>query len=390
MGTFSTGAIRRFEWHVGEDRVGTLPFLDGVRGLAALAVVLYHAADIDLTYGLAAASEGAARTNLGAAGVGVFFFLSAFLLSRNIAARPESMTTVDGLAAYGWRRAIRIYPLFTLYLLCALTTSAFLLLATGTERGMPFFVGPVEVVQHLAAMRGYAVTWTIAIEMKFYLLLPCLAVGVLWLSRIDRKMAAVGIVLAIAIALAFTKTFGAPAGQVALFPFLSIFLIGGAAGTLDTVYGERFRTGTGVRRGLWAYGLASLGAVLMVATITPVGPLTPITEAFMSLGSRHLGFVAAFLPFFAACLYGPARLRACLAVTPLRYLGAVSFSVYLMHTIAISLVGATPIDAHPHFEWIVVAVLTYAMSHLTYCLIERPAMGLRQPRLPDTIAFSAS
>ena len=165
--------------------------LDGLRGLALLAVLAYHAVP-----GLAPG---------GFLGVDVFFVLSGFLLTTLLLGEHELTGTIDR-AAYAVRRVRRIAPAL-LVLLTALVVIVPIAAPADAHRlpgdivssllgltnwhlirdGSSYFAiaGRPSFVRHL---------WSIAVEIQFYVLCPFL---VAWLARRRPKVAALSLVAGI-------------------------------------------------------------------------------------------------------------------------------------------------------------------------------------------------
>src|SRR4051794_36474275 len=90
--------------------------LDGLRGLAALVVVVHHFPPVDLPSGLTG------LTGLGPMGVWLFFVLSGFLITGILVrARSEARNShgprLGIMAAFYVRRVVRIFPLYYAVLL---------------------------------------------------------------------------------------------------------------------------------------------------------------------------------------------------------------------------------------------------------------------------------
>src|SRR6266516_1997197 len=98
----------------------SLPMLDGLRAVAALAVLLTHVAF--QTGEVARAAGGAVLARLDA-GVAVFFVLSGFLLYRPYALARASGTPRPSIRRYVLRRAARILPAYWLALGAVALTS---------------------------------------------------------------------------------------------------------------------------------------------------------------------------------------------------------------------------------------------------------------------------
>src|SRR5438270_9358487 len=161
-------------------RVGPI---DGLRGLALVAVLLYHVA------------PGTVRG--GFLGVETFFVLSGYLLTALLLDEHRRTGRVDRVA-YGARRARRIYP-GMIVLLAALIVFV-PLLAHGNSPRLPLDVlsslvgltnwrliaDGTSYFAHLGNPSYVRHLWSIAVELQFYVLCPFL-VG--WLARRTPKVA---------------------------------------------------------------------------------------------------------------------------------------------------------------------------------------------------------
>ena len=140
-----------------------LPDLDGLRGLAILAVVLYHCGPrLEGTWIYSA-------TRWGWAGVVLFFVLSGFLITSILLATRDKPHYFHNFHA---RRALRIWPVYLLLLVVVYLNA-------------PWFIGPgvweaiqaapwlayiffVQNLFHLALPPAIQPTWALAIEEQYY------------------------------------------------------------------------------------------------------------------------------------------------------------------------------------------------------------------------------
>src|SRR4051812_21525628 len=168
---------------------GWLPELDGLRAVACLAVVLFHAHE-----------DWFAGTALGGMGVSLFFCLSGFLIFV-LASREYARTGTLALRRFYLRRVLRIWPLYFV----AIGLGILLFGAPGIVPGADAFDGmttpeylirygyafPLFLTNLLIAFsyighfRWFApdflvVTWTIAVEEQFYAVFPFVF---LWVMR---------------------------------------------------------------------------------------------------------------------------------------------------------------------------------------------------------------
>jgi peptidoglycan/LPS O-acetylase OafA/YrhL len=147
-----------------------LPGLNGLRALAALAVVFSH---INLglpDYGLPARRS----LDLASYGVLLFFTLSGFLISLLLLIERQRFGRID-IRKFYWRRLLRIWPLYYLYL--ALALLVMLLLRTSPEP-VPLLL-TLFMLPNVAAALGTPLLfaghyWSLGAEEQFYLLWPWL------------------------------------------------------------------------------------------------------------------------------------------------------------------------------------------------------------------------
>jgi len=153
-------------------REGHLEFVDALRGLALLGVVLVHTSQQVPQL----SPRTAAIMGYGAFGVHLFFVTSAFtlFLSLHRRSRSEARPTVN----YFLRRFFRIAPLFWLAIVFYVKWNG-----TGPQYWAPHGITPIAVMATAAFVHGWHPTvinsvvpggWSIAVEMNFYLLVPFL------------------------------------------------------------------------------------------------------------------------------------------------------------------------------------------------------------------------
>jgi peptidoglycan/LPS O-acetylase OafA/YrhL len=164
-------------------RLGHVPELDGVRGLACLLVTILHVvvAPIPLPAG---SFLDAARLHIQpfmSGGVDLFFILSGFLIS---GALMDSRNESGYFQAFWTRRIARIFPLFfmliTASLILRLTYEAHPLpaLASLTYSSLPegyyftFSQNFAALAYNNSGNNMLGVTWSLAIEEQFYLFFP--------------------------------------------------------------------------------------------------------------------------------------------------------------------------------------------------------------------------
>lgn len=155
------------------------PYIDGLRALAVLAVLIYHLHGAWLPGGFV--------------GVDVFFVISGFVVSASVA-NFESRNPLRFFAYFYARRIKRIFPaLIVCLLVTAYTTALFVpsswLSDVNQKVGLSAFFG---LSNFLLAQNGrtyfgpttefnpYTHTWSLAVEEQFYVVFPLLFMAWLW------------------------------------------------------------------------------------------------------------------------------------------------------------------------------------------------------------------
>jgi peptidoglycan/LPS O-acetylase OafA/YrhL len=338
--------------------------LDGLRGILALSVVVHHGV---LTQVLANHREWDSvasnlANQLGSCAVALFFMISAYLFCGGLIRNQGALNTVRLMEG----RVMRILPLYAacvaMMLLFVAIETRFTLRVPPQEllnqvlRWLTFGFtrrGPVNGLQDSASLLGQV--WTLKFEWMLYLLLPILA----WAYRKARSPVAMyaGLILCCFI-----------------WPSFAFFIAGAAGSQLVRINGPRARV---------AWQVAGLAGLLIVL--------------FGLHWSSDWRAALLLTPFFVAVLQA-APLFTPLATRPLRFLGEISYSVYLIHGFiiwAVSrwIVGLSAYAAlGPTGLWTAItgaALATVVIAAFTFRFIERPFMGLR-PVSRQRIGFGSS
>jgi len=300
--------------------------MEGLRGFAVLLVFWVHytlmlepwvPAD-SFTH-----SISAALYTIGNTGVDLFFVLSGYLIYGSLLSRAQPFLS------FMRRRIERIYPaflaVFAIYVLLSWARPEVNKIPAGAWSGALYLVENVLLLPGLAPIQPLiTVAWSLSYEMFFYLTIPILIAvlglrgrSVGWRSTLFTLLAAAGI--------AYGATQG---GHVRLVYFV--------AGTLlyETIESRAWRAPSS------ALACAALALGLGSRLITLHG----------AWGSA-VKLVVLFLCFFLVChtcFCAPAGwLGRCFSWTPLRWLGNMSYSYYLLHALAIEAAVFVLVRVHP-------------------------------------------
>ncbi|WP_155341902.1 acyltransferase family protein [Acrocarpospora corrugata] len=290
--------------------------LDGIRGLAALFVVLHHCRLLAFPGFPADTGPGWASWMLyGHFAVVVFIVLSGFSLAVAPARRDWAL---GGLGRFAHRRLWRILPPYWPALAISLVIAWTLVPQPGegppTAKSVLFYGLLVQDVFGSPSPNG--AFWSIAIEAQLYLVFPLLLLlvrraGVLaMLGAVGAVVAAIGLlapsVPAVELLMRFTPQFAL------------LFAIGAMA--------------AGVAGGRWLrapWGWLSLLTAVPVVTLIAVRGSVWTVENFYWVDLALGPAVGCLLAALAAGR--PGRLTGLLDTRPLRSLGSFSYSLYLTH-----------------------------------------------------------
>ena len=355
--------------------------LDGLRGSAALAVLVFHV----WLYRpggppgprRAFADKVLFELNLGLV---CFFVLSGYLLYRSFARAALGATTEVDLRGYARRRAARILPGYYVCLVGALLLYALV----GAGDLVPPFG---QVASFFVFAQSYspatltavnAVTWTLCVEAAFYLLLPLLGWAAL---RLGPRRVGLQVALLLALvgstaawnALAHVSGWSAVATK-SLPAYIGAF----ALGMLVALWAERRSVNRGGHRGARLSPRAS--AVLAIAGAALVVGTGYWHERWGSHTIGHqvlvdLPAAAGFALLIAALVAGRGPAPALFRVRPLVEAGVISYGLYLWHIpliLVLLRVGLLP-GALP-VRLVVVLALTATVAWLSWRVVERPVL----------------
>jgi len=384
----------------------SFPGLDGIRGLAAAAVVFTHVA-----FATGSTNEGMMGALLARLdfGVALFFLLSGFLLSRPWFVHAAGLANRVSLRVYAVRRVARIMPLYWVVLVVAVLMIPANRGASPTQIALN--AGLLQIYPPDSLLQGLTQAWSLATEASFYLVLPLLAPVLARAAQATgtwRPGRALAALIALAVAgLAFVALTRWPDGplpsqagfwlpyNIAWFCLgiaLAVLEVSARAGGLQRVLGA-LRPLADHLGTCWALALA---AYLLAAT--PLGgprAFEAETDPLSAVCKTTLYGLSAFFILLPMVLVprGSGVVRKAFQSRVGRWFGNTSYGVFLWHLILME--GVMWILDIPVFTggFLVVATLTYVatlvVSDLTFRLLENPVMkaahrvrprASRQPR----------
>jgi peptidoglycan/LPS O-acetylase OafA/YrhL len=302
-----------------------LASLDVLRGIAIISVLIGHFWPVYLP------APRALAILFGQFGVTLFFFLSGFLMDRTYSDEPQ-------LLPFFIRRTMRILPMYWISILLIFATEHGWTLRDIASNAI-FATGPM----HVARMSG--VFWTLYIEVLFYATVPLL--------------------------------FFAGRRSILMSSYVAIGLAGAlwAVGIRSAVASHYLAyCYLGLQFGAWRRKMITGGAVLCsLAIVTVAASVLPIVSPFPDIVSPFFGLTP---PLCAMLLYN--ALHFSFRARPVEFFGHISYSLYLIHSIAFSWFGIAFIRAG-YASWIAAGIMigiSVAFSTITLFMVERPGIAV--------------
>lgn len=340
------------------------PDIDGLRAVAVVAVVLFHANVPNLDGGFV--------------GVDVFFVISGFLITKGLIADPS-------IVSFYQRRARRILPALFFMLAIVLVAGLFILLpqdytamakSAGTSvafssniwfwRQSDYFARGTELWPLLH-------TWSLGVEEQFYIAFPLL---VRMFGRLSKSRLA--LIFAVCAAASFA---------------VAVYAVDQGKGTLafyqspmrawELLMGSILATGVipPLRHAIGRSLLAGAGIAAILVSIVAIHALPP----FPGLGALPPVLGAAAL--IHAGTGGKTWLTPVLAAKPVVAIGLISYSLYLWHWPFLALARYVAIE--PLSPWQIIAALAFAlgMAWVSWRFVERP---FRRPAIANRTIWIGS
>jgi peptidoglycan/LPS O-acetylase OafA/YrhL len=365
------------------------PALDGLRGFAVLLAFLFHfggglSSPNPLVHGLGIVSES------GWIGVVLFFALSGFLITGSL---WDSLNQSNLLRNFYARRALRILPLY--YFVLAFAT------ISSIVRGAPwwqvrrftlfaFFLQNFPVIWARALQNPSPVPlyhlWSIAVEEQFYLIWPLVLIFAVNHSHSPRRGAMRVTHVLLGCALLFLATaYGIPwiflyrhHFDYFLFTQAGALLMGAALALRMRSRGRH----THIELDYWALPAFLFGLSLYLLCSLLSGTFYLITPAQLIVGLPGISLAAAALIPLAL---RPGHIRTVLSSTQLRFIGRISYGVYVyqlvlqpvIHRLMLHLVPSGRGSLYFGVRFVLAFALTILTATLSFYLLERPFLKLK-------------
>nr|WP_306239480.1 acyltransferase family protein [Ornithinimicrobium cryptoxanthini] len=337
--------------------------IEGLRAIAVLMVLAFHV--------------GLPGWSGGFAGVDVFFVISGYLITSQLVREAQRDGRVSLVRFYA-RRARRLLPAATLVLL-ATTLAGWWLLPRGrhADLGSEVLAATGYVVNWLLSARevDYLAEdqlpslvqhyWSLSVEEQFYVLWPLLIIGVLWMTRqlrlrlLPTLTVVLGALIAASAVWSVVHTAESP-GTAYFVTTTRVWELG--LGALLVLLTPLLR-----RLPRWSSVLAAvLGLVGIAATVLAISTSTPWPGSAAGLPTFSTALVIA-----AGITWQANPVAGLLGLAPMRFLGGISYGLYLWHWPALQFLA----ELHPEARLrvrLLVALLSVLLAWATLHLVENP------------------
>lgn len=362
-------------------RTARLAWLDALRGLGAIAVVIEH---LNYTF---LPEFRPKMINLGIYGVLVFFLVSGYII-------PASLERRGDVRAFWLGRLFRLYPLYLLSIVIVVA----MVPVHRLRADLDVFAHITMLMEVTGSSGATEPMWTLSYEMVFYLLVTALFVA--GVHRRSGLSALLFGLLSVVVAFALPIRRGLLDGPVV--PIVALVVIGVALGCV--LFGPRLaRVAGAITLGVGSVVLVAIGSRVpwqgaMILAVMFTGTAVYRWEHRQGSGLwpvAGVAFLVCLIPFLKpVTINGPANLLTMalaggtfalfMALRERRFprllawLGMISYSVYLLHMPVVRLyfsVFGTPGDQHLLIEAGIGVALIAAIcgvSWLTYRFVELP------------------
>ncbi len=347
--------------------------------MAVVLVVLFHGWWGAPWMGATAATAEGYAINYGRTGVHLFFVLSGFLLFLPYARWAYNDHAAPAVTLFYQRRILRVGPA---YWLCLLLLSLGILAAHPTVIDVALHAVFLSNVRPTSLYSINGVFWTMAVEVQFYALLPVIGWAVARLAQRVRPM----------------HPFAAMATVYA--GLLGVSLVSGLLEHHGHIHSPFLITETALPHWLDVFGDGMVAAVVYTGAMRVQRRVSPIIGAILAGGGvvtalalavvprlhalsiKGIVFGWAYMALVLGVLWGPEALRAVFSTRPLRFIGLISYSVYLWHSViaqqVIAHLGVGPSLQRTAETAVLTLVISLPVAYISYTVAERPFIAARR------------
>jgi peptidoglycan/LPS O-acetylase OafA/YrhL len=359
-------------------RLGHRPALDGIRGLGMLLVIIFHS----MTYLVDWYGPYGESVLPGApVAVDVFFALSGFLITSLLLEERRRSGDVS-MRNFYIRRGLRLLPVF--YVVLALFC---VYVAVSDDVGFRTYASSVLkmltyssnffIADDRFLTQWFGQTWSLAIEEQFYIVWPVILVALMAFFR-RRPLVIVGLLLTAVLAVVAWRLVLWDQKQLwsDLYYRSDTRIDQPLAGAMLAVMMHFGIVSNRPRPWIGALGLAGWGWITLISS--------PFQNDYYQVHAPAMLAVSLMVILGVLHAQGPAY--HVLAFRPLRWMGRISYTLYIVH-VAIYFAVSKHMDGQgDNIQRVVVAnVLAFAATVVLHHLVEAPALRLKDRWAPTRI-----
>jgi peptidoglycan/LPS O-acetylase OafA/YrhL len=350
-------------------RLGYVPALNGLRGVAVGLVVLFHTFTT-LIPGNARSSQWTNPFPGAALGVDIFFALSGFLITALLLNEHRDAGRINFRNFYV-RRALRLFPALVALLVVTTVYSVVSNEAVSTQLGsilpVAFYVGNWTLTFNRPLSPFLGATWTLAVEEQFYIVWPLI---VALSFRMKQRMSLVWLIGGLVLLSLFIRflTWN-DSHRIQLYEntiWRADPLIVGALGAYLWTRGSFPR-----RLGVWAW--IAVAYIAYCVCFQAEGNTFYFFGGFATIGLATTVIIIASVED----VWLGAKI---LSWAPLRTIGVVSYGIYLWHGPVFVAVGEHLPNAPVIVRVVVGYIITIGFVLLSWFAVERPFLALKPGR----------
>lgn len=335
------------------------PEIDGLRAVAVLPVILFHA--------------GFSQFSGGYIGVDVFFVISGYLITSILL--DELSAGTFSLGRFYERRARRILPaLFAVLLACLPFAYALMLpsqladfsasmVTTLLALSNFFFLSQIDYFAPSSDLHPLLHTWTLAIEEQYYLLFPLLLLAA---RRLKRRTTGLIVAVLVLSSFAFAEWAWRENAARSFFFTLSRFWEIGAGSLCAFLATGKPQRSNGL--------VAAAGLAMIAVSVFAFDTETPFPSAYTLLPLTGTALVI---------LFGAAdtRVGRLLSLRAFTGLGLISYSAYLWHQPLFAFARLNSFTEPPQALMAALTLATIGLAWITWRYVERPFRARPTPML---------
>lgn len=330
-----------------DDKPGHIKSLDGLRGIAVIIVLLAHSHHVD--------GDNNIFQYFGRFGVYLFYILSAYLLdSQIIHYLNSSKKRSNYWYNYALRRFLRIYPIYIIFLV-----TYYLL----NRNYLGNFVKSIDqIIDSFFLLDGPGVFWSIPVEFKYYIISPFLMV--FFHSIFKWRLKPIIITIISIILISFITELKIGLSWYSTLKSITPLFIGSFIAIIES-------KDIKIKNRLFIkIEIASLIGIILC---------NPYSLAVFDIEPDIIHLIRIyFFPFYLGVLFYSSKhgsIKSLMENKFLRFLGNISFSIYLSHMIIA--LGLKKYGFGEILNFVFYPVLTIITSMISYIIIEYPLSKIK-------------